>query len=187
MREPSWTRYKTTERVEKTYKYRLGKRVVWTSALYIVAFAGVAVALAFIYEGGYIFAWYISLILAVLALMILSIPRKVVLADDGIEIHCISDYTLLKYEEIASIRKVEKSEMQACLPIFGALGFFGHYGRFINLQSMDIIHIYASRWGHFVEITDIDNDKYYISCEEADELISHLKGVIRPHDIRENI
>lgn len=143
--------------------------------------------MALIYEGGYISAWFISLILALLALMLLSIPRKVILAEDGVEIHCVSDYTFIEYSEIASVRKVKKRELSLVLPIFGAMGFFGYYGRFLNMGSMEIIHIYASRWGKFVEITDIDNEKYYISCEEADSFIEEIRKVIRPHDTRENI
>ena len=67
--------------MEKLYKYRLGNRVIYSSVLYITAFAGLSVLFAFIYEGGYISAWFISLILAVLALMVLSIPRRVVVDE----------------------------------------------------------------------------------------------------------
>ena len=173
--------------MEKIYKYRLGKRIPYTSALYLMAFVGVSVLLAFVYEGGYISAWFISLILVVLSLMILSIPRRVVTDEEGIEIQCIAEDTTLAYEDIAHIRKVEKREMNACLPIFGALGFFGHYGRFLNLRTMEFVHIYASRWGKFVEITDIDGDKYYISCEERSDIIKRVEGYIKPHDTQENI
>ena len=171
----------------KVYKYKLGRRVIYTSVIYLLLFVGVSVLLGFIYEGGYISAWFISLILAVLTLMVLSIPRKVVVADDGVEIHCISDYTLLEYDEIASIRLVERREMKACLPIFGAVGFFGHYGRFLNLSTMEFIHIYASRWDKFVEITDIDGRKYYISCEEREDIVKRVGDLVKPHDTQENI
>lgn len=173
--------------MEKVYKYRLGKRVPYTSALYILLFAGLGVLLAFIYEGGYISAWFISLILAILTLMALSIPRRVVIDEEDIEIQCVAEDTILAYEEIAYIRTVDEREMSACIPIFGAVGFFGHYGRFINLRTMEIVHIYASRWGSFVEITDIDGDKYYISCEESNDIVKRVEEYIKPHDTRENI
>ena len=134
---------------ERIYRYKLGRKVIYSSIIYILLFVGVSVLLAFVYEGGYISAWFISLILAVLSLMILSIPRRVVTDEEGIEIQCIAEDTTLAYEDIAHIRKVEKREMNACLPIFGALGFFGHYGRFLNLRTMEFVHIYASRWGKF--------------------------------------
>lgn len=172
---------------EKIYKQRLGRRVPYSSALYLIAFVGLAVVPALVYSGGYISAWFISIIVAILALMILSIPRRVVVDEEGIEIQCISEDTTFAYEDIASIRKVTRREMSACMPIFGAVGFFGHYGRFLNLRTMEFIHIYASRWGKFVEITDIDGEKYYISCEEQDDIIKRVEGYIKPHDTRENI
>ena len=173
--------------MEKIYKYRLGKRIPYSSALYLLAFVGLSVLLAFVYEGGYISAWFISLILAVLALMVLSIPRRVVVDEEGIEIQCIAEDTTLAYEDIATIRKVEKREMNSCLPIFGAVGFFGYYGRFLNLRTMEFVHIYASRWGKFVEITDIDGGKYYISCEERDDIVKRVGEFVKPHDTQENI
>lgn len=173
--------------MEKIYKQKFGRQIPYTSALYLIAFVGVSVLLAFVYEGGYISAWFISLILAVLALMVLSIPRRIVVDEEGIEIQCIAEDTTLVYEDIASIRKVEKREMRACLPIFAALGFFGHYGRFLNLRTMEFVHIYASRWGKFVEITDIDGNKYYISCEERSDIIKRVEDYIKPHDTQENI
>ena len=172
---------------ERIYRYKLVRKVIYSSIIYILLFVGVSVLLAFVYEGGYISAWFISLILAVLALMVLSIPRRIVVDEEGIEIQCIAEDTSLLYEDIASIRKVEKREMRACMPIFGAVGFFGHYGRFLNLRTMEFIHIYASRWGKFVEITDIDGNKYYISCEERSDIIKRVEGYIKPHDTRENI
>ena len=173
--------------MEKIYKQKFGRQIPYTSALYLIAFVGVSVLLAFVYEGGYISAWFISLILAVLALMVLSIPRRVVVDEEGIEIQCIAEDTTLAYEDIATIRKVEKREMNACIPIFGAVGFFGHYGRFLNLRTMEFVHIYASRWGKFVEITDIDGNKYYISCEERDDIIKRVGEFVKPHDTQENI
>ena len=172
---------------EKIYKYKLGKRVIYSSVLYILLVAGLSVLLAFVYEGGYISAWFISIIVAILALMALSIPRRVVIDNEGIEIQCIAEDTTLAYEDIANIRKVEKYEMNTCIPIFGAVGFFGHYGRFLNLQTMEFIHISSSRWDKFVEITDIDGNKYYISCEERDDIIERVGEFVKPHDTQENL
>ena len=173
--------------MEKIYKYRFGKRIIYSSILYLLLFVGLSILLALLYEGGYMSAWFISLILAVLALMILSIPRRVIVDEEGIEIQCVAEDTTLAFEDIASIRKVRSREMSSCLPIFAAVGFFGHYGRFLNLRTMEFIHIYASRWGKFIEITDIDGNKYYISCEEGSDIIKRVNEYIKPHDTQENI
>ena len=171
--------------MEKIYKYRLGRRVLYISILYLLAAAAIATLLAFLFQGGYISAWFISLIVAVVALMMLSIPRRVVVDDEGIEIQCIAEDTTLSYDDIAAIRKVEKRDMRACIPIFGATGFFGHYGRFFNLRTMELVHIYASRWGKFVEISDIYGNKYYISCEERDDIIKRVEESMQLHDTQD--
>lgn len=172
---------------EKIYKYHLRKRTLYTSVLYIVLFVALSITFAIIYKGGYISAWFISLMLAVLALMTLSIPRRVVVDEEGIEIQCITEDTTFAYDEIFSIRKVDMRKMNACIPIFAAIGFFGYYGRFLNLRTMDFIHIYASYLDNFVEITDIEGDKYYISCDEADDLIARVEEYMKHLDTQENI
>lgn len=173
--------------MERVYKYKLGKRVIYSSVLYILLFVGIGVLLTFIFEGGYISAWFSSLILAVLALMALSIPRRIVIDEEDIEIQCVAEDTILSYDEVARIRAVDDREMKACIPIFGAVGFFGHYGRFLNLRTMEVVYIYASRWGKFVEITDVDGSKYYVSCEEREDIVERVEEYINPHDTRENI
>ena len=174
--------------MEKIYKYRLGKFVLYSSMLHILLFVvlGVVVSI-FTPEGGYILAWFCSLILAVLALMTLSIPRRVVVDDEGIEIQCLAEDTTFTYQDIAHIRKVKSSTLRSCLPLFGAVGFFGYYGRFFNLRTMEVVYIYASRWDKFVEITDTEGRKYYISCEEQEDIIERVEGYINHLDTQENI
>ena len=43
--------------------------------------------------GGFFSAWFVSLIAALMALMVLSIPRRIVLLDDKLEIQCLLDIT----------------------------------------------------------------------------------------------
>lgn len=173
--------------MERIYKYRFGKRMIYSSILYIVLFVALSVILAVIFKGGYVSAWFISLILAVIALMTLSIPRRIIIDEEGIEIQCITEDTSLSYDSIVDIRKVERIKMNACIPIFGAVGFFGHYGLFLNLRTMELIHIYASCWDNFVEITDTEGDKYYISCDERDDMIKRVEEYIQLYDTREKI
>ena len=66
--------------------------------------------------------------------------------------------------------------MKFVMPIFAASGFFGYYGSFIDFKSWDFVKIYASKWKNFVEITDIYEDKYYISCDKGEELIRRVEG-----------
>ena len=147
------------------YKYTIDNKTKYRTVVHFLIFAGVATGLFVLFEGGYILAWFISIIVAVLALMALSIPRKVVVGEDGIDICCISDYTFIPYSEITSIRIVERKELKFILPIFAGVGFFGYFGNFLNLKGMDFVKLYAAKWGDFIEITDVYEDKFYISCD----------------------
>ena len=166
------------------YKYTIDNKTKYRTVVHFLIFAGVATGLFVLFEGGYILAWFISIIVAVLALMALSIPRKVVVGEDGIDISCISDYTYIAYNEIASVCTVESSEMKFTIPIFAAAGFFGYYGCYLNLRGMDFVKIYASKWSGFVEITDIYEDKYYISCDDEREMVERVleRVSLRPED-----
>lgn len=175
--------------MEKIYKYRPGRYVKYISALHIVAFVALAVVLTIIFRGGYVTAWSIMLILAVVSLMTLSIPRRIVLDEEGLEIQCITEDTSFTYDEIVDIRAVKRREISIIIPLFGSIGFFGYYGRFFNFGTMESIYIYASHWGNFVEITDVYGDKYYLSCpseQEREEIIKCVDGYITT-DTRESI
>ena len=156
------------------YRYKTDLKTRYLTVVHFIVFAIIAATLCILVDGGYILAWFISIVFAVIALMALSIPRRIILSEDGVEICCISDYTHIAYKEIASIRAVSDEEMKFIMPIFAASGFFGYYGSFIDFKSWDFVKIYSSKWSNFVEITDIYEDKYYISCDKGEILIKRV-------------
>jgi hypothetical protein len=107
--------------------------------------------------------------------MILSIPRRIAILEETLEIQCISDTTEIDVREIASIRKVEKREMRWMMPLFASAGFFGYYGKFFDFREFETVTIYSSEWNNFVEITDIYDTRVYVSCREADNLICAIE------------
>ena len=170
--------------MQSVYKYRFSRRTIYVSLVYLAVFALLGWALYHLYEGGYLSAWFTSFIVALIALMALSIPRKIVVSDDRVEVRCLLDITEIRRNEIASVRRVENRRMKWFLPIFGGYGFFGYYGHFIDLRRLDRVRIYASEWRNFVEITDIYDDRLYVSCADADRLVAELTppGGNRPND-----
>ncbi|MBP3533998.1 MAG: hypothetical protein J6J75_06820, partial [Alistipes sp.] len=108
------------------YEYRLDRKTGYRTAMHLVVFAALAVVLLYVYDGGYILAWFISIMVAVIGLMILSIPRKIVLTDNSLDILCISDFTETPYGDIISARAVDGREMRLFMPLFASAGFFGY-------------------------------------------------------------
>lgn len=160
------------------YKYRANYGTWHWSVIHIIGFVAVAAAFVYMYDGGYMVAWFISFLVALIGLMILSIPRKIVLTSKSVEICCVSDRTSITYNDIVSVRTVQRREMCWFVPIFAAMGFFGFYGYFLNLRRLDLVKVYASKWDDFVEITDIFDDKYYVSCDRRDELVAAIASRI---------
>lgn len=158
-----------------SFKYRIDRRTMVYSMLTLTILVVGAVLLFVLYSGGYFSAWFSSFVLAVITLMALSAPRRIVLLDDKLEIQCLSDITEIDIREIATIRPVGKSEMSRMFPVFGAAGFFGYYGKYFDFKEFETVTIYASEWRNFVEIIDIYDSRTYVSCREAE----HLTALVR--------
>ena len=157
--------------MEKTYKYRFSRRAIYWTLVYLVVFVLLGWLLYHLYEGGYLSAWFTSFIVALIALMSLSIPRRIVVTDEKVEVRCLLDITEIRRDEIASVRRVDPRRMKWFFPVFGGCGFFGYYGHFLDLRRFERVKLYASEWKNFVEITDIYEDRLYVSCSDADRLV----------------
>lgn len=123
--------------MQSTYKYRFDHSTIYWTLVYIIVFILLGGLLYHLYEGGYLSAWFTSFIVALVALMSLSIPRKIVVSDEKVEVRCLLDITEIRRDEIASVRRVDPKHMKWFLPIFGGCGFFGYYGHFIDLRRLD--------------------------------------------------
>ncbi|MBR5820206.1 MAG: hypothetical protein IKY68_03020 [Alistipes sp.] len=160
--------------MRKVYRYRIDRRTWYWTLLYVAVYIGLGAVLYLLYEGGYFSAWFATSIGALLILMALSIPRRLIVSDQLLEVRCLLDATELDREEIASVRKLEAEELRFVLPLYGGCGFFGYYGHFLDLKHFERVKIYASEWRNMVEITTIYEDKLWLSCSEADELVNLL-------------
>ncbi len=161
------------------YKYRMEKGVLYLSTLYFVVFIILGASLYFLYEGGYFSAWFCSFVVAVIALMSLSIPRKIVVSDQSIRVRSLLDVTEIEIEDIASIKAIDRGSLKFTIPIFAGYGFFGYYGHFLNLRSFERVTIYASKWHDFIEITDVYDDKLYITTSCRDVFIADVEARIK--------
>ena len=87
--------------MEKTYKYRFSRRAIYWTLVYLVVFVLLGWLLYHLYEGGYLSAWFTSFIVALIALMSLSIPRRIVVTDEKVEVRCLLDITEIRYSGAA--------------------------------------------------------------------------------------
>ena len=162
--------------MRSSFRYHFDRRTIIVSILALVLCAGGAVLLYMLYMGGFFSAWFVSFVMAIFALMILSIPRRIILLDNKLEIQCVFDITEIDIQEISRIRKVSNRRLRWTMLLFGSSGFCGYYGKFFDLKEFEVITIYSSEWNNFVEITDIYDSRIYVSCRDADELIAAVRS-----------
>lgn len=153
------------------FGYHRDKRTRRITAGWIAA---VAVALAvpfFVGDGNYLNAWVISIVGAAVALYVLSIPYKILVDSHILEIRCLVETTRIEIRDIASVCRTSKEKYRHLYPLLGSYGFFGYYGYYFDFSRLEMVKVYATEWNNLVEIVDIYEDKYLVSCRDADALI----------------
>ena len=161
--------------MKSSFNYHFNRRTITITILSLLLCAIGAALLYILYKGGFFSAWFVSFVMAIAALMILSIPRRIVLLENKLEIQCVFDITEMDMLEIARIRKVSNRRLKWTMLLFGSSGFCGYYGKYFDLKEFEVVTIYASEWDNFVEITDIYDSRIYVSCREADDLIAAVR------------
>lgn len=159
---------------DKIYRYRYDRRVIILTTLYTLLLAVVGISISMFSAGDYFFAWFTSIIGAVVALMIISIPRKITLNEESVTINCILEIAEIPLEEIVSVSKVEPRDRRWVLPIFASFGFFGYFGYYLDWRTLEKVVVYATDWQNMIEIINIYDDRYYISCRDADQFIEDI-------------
>lgn len=163
--------------MQKNFKYHVGRyTLIFSLILIILCVVGVWL-LYDLYTGGFISAWFASVVVALILLMVLSVPRRISVIGNAIEIQCVSDITEIQIDEIEYIRLIPRKRLSWIIPIFGVMGFFGYYGKFFDVKRFRIVTLYASEWSNFVDIRTYNGTHTYISCREAEALIDTIKQI----------
>lgn len=159
------------------YDMKLGKRPKWLTILTIVIIVGFFVFFYATSSGSYMPAWFIILILALLALLALSIPRYILLTHTSVEIHCIMELTAIPVKNIKNIRPLSHKSMQWCIPVplLGIYGIFGYYGYYFDLRHFKLFKLFSADWDNFIRIEDIYEEIIIISSPDRDELIASIR------------
>lgn len=157
--------------MKRRYKYKLDRRAKRLTLIISLIIIGLGTYFFFNSTSLFLPAWFFLFALALLALVVLSIPRFVKVDDDSFEIHCLVELTRIDIGDVKSIYKVDRRSMKYCFPLLGSYGFFGYFGYYFNFAEMSVFKIYASKWDDFVRVEDIYEDVYIINCDNADELI----------------
>lgn len=161
--------------MEQIFKYTFGRRIRWASIGVLALIVAVVFALYLLYDGGYISMWFLSVTVAVVALCVLSIPRHIRIDEASIEIHCILEMTEIELIDVASVERVERQQIKWLVPTLASYGLFGYYGYYLDLRTLDRVHVYATKWSDLVMITDKYEQQFLVSCDDPEQLISAIE------------
>ncbi|MDL2320551.1 PH domain-containing protein [Alistipes sp. OttesenSCG-928-B03] len=154
------------------------KRLTWIISAVIVAFFA---AISLLAGEGYLRAWVISIMVAVLLLYVMSIPRYITVDREALEIQCVVEMTRIAIEDITLVRKVTRKDVGPLMLLLGSYGFFGYFGYYACFRRWDTLKVYTTERENLVEIEDIYEQKYIVSCREADRLIEAVMQVKLTH------
>lgn len=118
----------------------------------------------------YLAAWVTMMVVALVALCLLSVPRRIIVGEESVELRCLVETTYIPLGSIVDVEVVGKG-LRGKFPLLGIYGFWGYYGRFYG--SRHIYKVYATRREGCVAIHTTKH-RYMVSCS-APEM---LRGMI---------
>ena len=147
-----------------TIKFRYGgfdKRAWWVSIVTLIVLGGVC-AVLWLTSGGafYLAAWVSMASAAVIALCLLSLPRRIIVGEEQLEIRCLVETTYIPLSSIVDVEVIGKG-LKGKFPLVGVYGFWGYYGRYLGARH--IYKVYATRRDRCVAI-HTTKSRYVVSC-----------------------
>ena len=154
-------------------KFRYGafdRRVWWLSMTTLVVFGGLCAWLFLTAGGAYYLAAWVTMAGVVLgALCMLSVPWRIWLSDGELELRSLVDVTYIPLRSIVDVEVVGEEVLKRKMPLVGAYGFWGYYGRFLDLKRWRFYRVYATRRSGCVVIHTTKR-RYVVSCRTPEML-----------------
>lgn len=156
-----------------TFRYGRADKRSWLTTLAGLAIIGGGLAMLFARAEGayYIAVWATALCVALVTLLLLSKPTRIILDNDTLELRCVLDTTILPIDSIVDIVSLGDCGFDHKIPLCGSCGFLGYFGRYITLKGGHVYRVYATTRKHCVAI-HTTRRRYLISCRNADLLVS---------------
>lgn len=163
------------------FKQPYDRRVRIVTFVVILLALSLGIYLAIVSGGSYLPGWFAVLVLAILALLALSIPRYVFLTTTALEIHCAVKFLSLPIKDIRSVSTVGAESMKWVLPVpfIGTYGVFGYFGYYFDFRQMKFLKVYARGWNNFVMVEDIYDEVLILGTDDQQAFVDAFRGISR--------
>jgi len=158
-------------------KFRYGGfdgRVWWTSIVTTLLFGGLCAWLFATADGAYyLAAWTTMTGVTLGVLCLLSTPWRIVLSDEVLELRCLLDVSYISLHSVVDVEVLDEERLGRRVPLVGCYGFWGYYGRFLDLRTRKVCRVYATRRKGCVAI-HTSRRRYVVSCRTPEMLRSMI-------------
>lgn len=153
------------------FRYGAFDRRVWVlSTTTLVVFGGVCAWLFLTAGGAYYLAAWVAMTGVVLgALCMLSVPWRIWLSEEELELRSLVDVTYIPLRSIVDVEVVGEEALGSKIPLVGAYGLLGYYGRYLDLKRWKFYRVYATKRRGCVVIHTTKR-RYAISCRTPEML-----------------
>ena len=166
--------------MEKTYKYGRMDGLAKFITSFVIVFVAMGITALFYFFGAmYMTIWVCVVVAILVSLFAISIPRKLILTEEYLEIRCMLETTFLSLDRIDSITT---GRLHGMVCVWGSFGFFGYYGYYADLNAFltrdgFLTKVYAKNRNNLLEIT-CEGKRYLIGCPDNESLVEELRKLI---------
>lgn len=121
----------------------------------------------------YVAAWSSSIVVAIVALCLLSLPRRIILTDEELELRCLVETTYIPLRSVVDVKVVGSEGLKGKMPVVGLYGFLGYLGFWIDVKSGRVYRTYVTNRHQCVAI-HTSRYRYTVSCDSAELLRTQI-------------
>lgn len=111
----------------------------------------------------YLAAWVTLMLMALVTLCLLSVPRRIIVGEESVELRCLVETTYIPLSSIVDVEIVGVGALRCKFPLVGIYGFWGYYGRYLDIRKWHMYRVYATRRSGCVTIHTTKR-RYVVSC-----------------------
>lgn len=160
-----------------TLKFRYGGLdvVAWMVSILVLAALVYGCWWLFVWAEGalYIAAWGTSVVVAIVALCLLSLPRRIILSDEELELRCLMETTYIPLRSVVDVKVMGSEGLKGKVPVLGLGGLGGYLGFWVDTKSWRLYRTYVTSRHKCVAI-HTSRHRYMVSCGAAELLRTQI-------------
>lgn len=120
----------------------------------------------------YLAAWVTAIVVALVMLCLLSVPRRIILRDEELELRCLVETTYIPLRSVVDVEVLGRGLKEKTM-LLGVAGLGGYLGFWLDIRSWKIHRVYVTHRKKCVAI-HTSHRRYIVSCGAPELLRSEI-------------